>query len=329
MPVSTLDSAEEFEEKGWADIEFVGFRYIGPESITTNRDIRQRAGYNGPAKFQRGRVYFALLPTNLNGEHVANSEMSAAALEARGDFEVIYDPERLTEALLERNYLPPDVFYEGFDLWKRQHVMDKLGLEDLGRIHERADEAPYREALRELAGVESDDEAAVSQQRAESYTDRFSRSELVAIVDVLQPHGPGTITLDSAGLTECAEYLTLFDAGEVEQAVDVALGEADADDLDVDSVGDDANTDAAGEEPHTVPSPPVNPTDLTVDELQAELSDRSHGWTLGKLLGLAAAETDGDNRTTAIEAIRDKYEALGGEVTDAGSLVPPENLSDG
>ena len=230
MPVSTLPSAQEFEEKRWAEIEFVGFRYIGPNSMKTDRDIPRRAGYGGPPKFQRGRVYLGLLPTWLDEDHIANSNLGVHALEARTDFEVIYDPERLAKALLSRNYLPPDVFYEGFDRWKRQKVLEKLDLEDKGRVFEKDDEEPYREQLREIAGVEQDDDAAVSQQRAETYVGRFSRSKITEIVKLLRDD-TDEIDLRTAGQTDMAEYLTRFDPDVVELAVDVATDEADPDDL--------------------------------------------------------------------------------------------------
>lgn len=203
MPVSTLPSAQEYEENGWATVEFVGIRYVGPESTKIDRDIRRRGGYAGPPKFQRGRVYFALVPTWLDAEHIQNANIGAHAIEARSDFEVIYDAERLARALLARNYLPADVFYEGFDRWKRRKVMEKLGLKDAGRVFGKDDEEPYREQLRELAGVEEDEEAAVSQQRAEQYARRFSRGELQQIVAHLQegpavdpPFDPGQCTID-------------------------------------------------------------------------------------------------------------------------------------
>ncbi|RQG93735.1 hypothetical protein [Natrarchaeobius oligotrophus] len=205
MPVSTLPSAEKYEENGWAEIEFVGFRYTGPQSTKTDRNVPRRAGYAGPPKFQRGRTYFGLLPTWLDDDHIANSNIGVHALEARSDFEVIYDAGRLAEALLERNYLPPDVFYEGFDRWKRQKVLEKLDLDDAGRVFDKDDEEPYRDQLREIAGIERDDEAGVSQQRADEYTSRFSRSELSAIVGTIRkpeldnleaPFDPGECTID-------------------------------------------------------------------------------------------------------------------------------------
>ncbi|WP_434521284.1 hypothetical protein [Halorubrum sp. AS12] len=295
MPISTLASAEEFEEKDHAEVEFVGFRYTGDQSTKTDRDLRQRVGYNGPPKFQAGRVYLALLPTYLDSDHVENSNIGVHALEARNDFEVIYDAERLAEALLERNYLPPEAFYEGFDRWKRQKVMEKLNLDDAGRVFDKDDEEPYRDQLRAIAGVEADDEVSISTQRSDEYTGRFSRSEASEIITVLReaqapapPFDPSEHTIDelgekldtdedeiwdvdslnalyraerlgddrtgarnviedvlgdglepvdfeidleSAGLTDMADYLTRFDPAVVEEAADVVNGDAELSDL--------------------------------------------------------------------------------------------------
>ncbi|ELZ84455.1 hypothetical protein C453_12951 [Haloferax elongans ATCC BAA-1513] len=231
MPISTLPSAKKFEEKGHAEVEFVGFQYVGDQSTKTDHDIRRRVGYSGPPKFQQGQVYFALLPTFLDSDHVANSNMGVHALEARNDFEVIYDAERLAEALLERNYLPPEVFYEGFDRYKRRKVLEKLDLDDAGRVFAKDDEEPYRDQLRAIAGIERDEAADVSQQRADEYVSRFSRSGASEIVKLLRQDAD-EIDLRTAGLTDMAKYLTRFDPAVVETAVDVVDGEADADDLD-------------------------------------------------------------------------------------------------
>jgi len=232
MPVITLNSAEEFEEKGHADLEFVGFRYIGDRSTKTDQDVRQRAGYDGPAKFQQGHVYFAILPTHLSDDHVENSEMGVHALEARSDFEVLYDAERIAEALLNRNYLPPDVFYEGFDRWKRAKVMAKLELDDAGRVYDTSDEGPYREQLRAIANIDAGGEESVSKQRTDDYVGRFSRSDASEVVKLLRQDAD-EIDLRTAGLTDMAEYLTRFQAATVEDAVDAALGDGDPDDVDI------------------------------------------------------------------------------------------------
>jgi hypothetical protein len=247
MPVITLNSAEEFEEKGHADVEFVGFRYTGDRSVKTDQDLRQRAGYDGPPKFQQGRVYFAILPTNLDEDHVENASMGVHALEARSDFEVLYDAERLSEALLDRNYLPTDVFYEGFDRWKRAKVMEKLALDDAGRVYDTDDEAPYREQLRTIAGVESDDEASVSQQRTDEYVGRFSRAEASDVVKVVR-QDPDEIDLRTAGLTDMAAYLTRFAPDTVEQAIDAALGEDDPEDVPITRVDNPGADDDASDD---------------------------------------------------------------------------------
>lgn len=222
MPVSNLPSAKGFEEKGHADIEFVGFRYTGDASVKVDHGLQKNAGYNGPPKFQQGRTYLALLPTWLDDNHVANSHLGVRTIEVRNDFEIIYDPVRLSKSLLGRNYLPPDVFYEGFDRYKRRKVMEKLGLEDVGRVFTREDEAPWRKQLREIADVEIDEEEARSQKRVDEYTSRFSRSEAVDIVKVLR-EGPDEINLNRAGLTEMSEYMAEHDAETVETAIGKAL----------------------------------------------------------------------------------------------------------
>jgi len=248
MPISTLPSAREFEEKDHAEVEFVGFRYIGDESTKVDRDVRQRVGYNGPPKFQAGRVYLALLPTYLDANHVENNNIGVHALESRSDFEVIYDPERLAAALLDQNYLPPEAFYEGFDRWKRQKVMEKLDLDDVGRVFEKDDEEPYRNQLRAIAGVETDDEASVSTQRSDEYTSRFSRSEASEVVKVLRQDAD-EIDLRTAGLTDMADYLTRFDPSTVETAVDVVDGDAEEADLEISRVDEsEGETEDSAEE---------------------------------------------------------------------------------
>lgn len=247
MPVITVNSADDFEEKGHADFEFLGFKYTGDRSVKTDHDLRRRAGYDGPPKFQQGHVYFAILPTNLDNDHVENSHMGAHALESRGDIEVIYDRERLAEALLERNYLPADVFYEGFDKWKRRKVIKKLGLETGARVFDKDDEEPYRQELREIAGVEADDDAAVSKQRSDEYVDRFSRSEASDVVKLLRGDSD-ELDLRTAGLTDMAEYLTLFTPATVESAVDAAHGDLDPSEVDIERVdAEDTTAEDGGE----------------------------------------------------------------------------------
>lgn len=244
MPVSTLPSAQEFEEKGWADIEFVGIKYVGERSTRSAPDIPQRAGYGGPAQFQQGRTYFALLPTWLDEENVENHNIGVHALESRNDFEVIYDAERLAAALLDRNYLPTDVFYEGFVRWKRQKVLEKLDLEAGERVYNKDDEEPYRNQLREIANIERDDEAGVSKTRAEEYVSRFSRSDLSDIVKVLR-RDSDEIDLRTAGQTDMAEYLTRFESETVEQGVDVAHGDGDQSEITYALEDSDASTDGS------------------------------------------------------------------------------------
>jgi hypothetical protein len=53
----------------------------------------------------------------------------------------------------------------------------------------------------------------------------------------------------------------------------------------------------------TIESPPIDPSEYTVDELQDALEDADYDWTDATLRGLRQAEVDGQNRDTALEAI--------------------------
>ena len=78
-------------------------------------------------------------------------------MEQLEDFEVIYDPALLAEALLNRNFLPPDLFGhrdQSFEADVRNAVFDRLGLEDAGLLPNAEEE--YRKQLSEIAGVEYD-----------------------------------------------------------------------------------------------------------------------------------------------------------------------------
>lgn len=63
--------------------------------------------------------------------------------------------------------------------------------------------------------------------------------------------------------------------------------------------GDEASAEPA------VESPPFDPMDKTVDELEAALDDEDYDWNDAALRGLLEAEEDGENRDTALEAIED------------------------
>lgn len=59
-----------------------------------------------------------------------------------------------------------------------------------------------------------------------------------------------------------------------------------------------------------VESPPVDPTELTVSELTEALDDENYQWNVAALRDLLEAEEAGQNRTTAIQAIKDKINEL-------------------
>jgi hypothetical protein len=68
------------------------------------------------------------------------------------------------------------------------------------------------------------------------------------------------------------------------------------------------NDDGADSEP--VESPPVDPTTLTVDELEEALANEDYDWNVPALHGLRRAESNGDDRSGAHDAIDEKRSEL-------------------
>ena len=54
-----------------------------------------------------------------------------------------------------------------------------------------------------------------------------------------------------------------------------------------------------------IASSPIDPTDLTVDELRDALDDEDYDWDAAALRGLRESEVYGDERQTALETIND------------------------
>jgi hypothetical protein len=55
-----------------------------------------------------------------------------------------------------------------------------------------------------------------------------------------------------------------------------------------------------------VESSPIDPTDMTVNEVQDALEDEDYDWNDAALRGLIEAEQAGSNRVTALDAIKEK-----------------------
>jgi hypothetical protein len=57
-----------------------------------------------------------------------------------------------------------------------------------------------------------------------------------------------------------------------------------------------------------IETPPIDPDQLTVSEIQDALGNEGYDWNQPVLLGLLEAEKEGKNRTTAINAIEERLQ---------------------
>lgn len=240
-PETTNDNLTIFDaaEEGLCNLVLVAVRYVGRRSAVPAHDKRREAGWPGHAAFQAygddddrrpGSPQFAILPDWFDPD--VEEDRTVEAFEADEKFEVYYDQRSIAEALLERNYLPPNVFSRGYDDQVRDVVFDQL---DVG--YEGTDEATFREELREIAGLEADEEALAEETRDDArvseYRQAHPRSELATAARILGFDDESESDADRSGIIELSMWLADQDAeavrfafdGKVEAARDANAGE--------------------------------------------------------------------------------------------------------
>jgi len=147
-----------------------------------------------------------------------------AGLEALTDFEVIYDPERIAEAMLRENYLPPSAFggnraSPDYDL--RERVFEFLDLpKRLGSAESPEAEKAIREALAETAGVDRDDtEEPLDRERIQELKQDYSRNDLISAASEFADLSD-EMDLGTAKKHDVAEALSDKDNAAVREALD-------------------------------------------------------------------------------------------------------------
>lgn len=209
-----INYAEEnirLEEEGHCNLVLVAARYTGRKSSTTPTKYNRQAAWPSRSAFQGGPedpdgdgrlpgpAQGALVP-DWTGEDTENRTVEA--LESDPDIEVLYRPEAIAHAMLEANYLDPNVFGQGFDPDLRDRVFDALGLRDVGVRNE----AEYRKQLREIAGLDADADEIQAETRDDSrvtdYRSAHTRAELVDAASILGKDDP-----EDAGKIELATWL--------------------------------------------------------------------------------------------------------------------------
>jgi hypothetical protein len=142
-------------------------------------------------------------------------------LEGRPDLEVLYPDqrERFAEVLLEQDTLPENVFGRGASRDMQDRVFDALGLGT------RADAGPFRDQLRDIAGVDEPAEDDADESTVQSLAESYSRSELGDIATELRADADEFNLRENPGKTDRADFIAGFDRDERSAAVDAALGE--------------------------------------------------------------------------------------------------------
>lgn len=231
MGIHWLQQNFELEKDGKTSLTLIGIRYTGNRATKSVDVYRREAAWPGVAPLQGGAVQedgsrepgpmqFGLVP-DWTDEDV--EDRTVIKLERDPDIEVVYDPASIAHALLQKNYLPPEVFDRGYEVDLREKVFDALGLKDVG-----ARNVPgYREQLREIAGLEDDlkDDAARDNSRVTELVKGYPRRDLLEAAEAFG------FSESNAGLTDVAEFLADQDNALVEQAID----DPDSVDIDVDS----------------------------------------------------------------------------------------------
>lgn len=150
--MAILANPQYFEQEHEGNVEqvLVAVRYVGPNrKYSSNAAVNQGRFPNRQA-FLNGQWYVAFVPETLPDDDTGTG---IAWFERSAEFDVAFEPERIAEVLLERNYVslaPGGPIGEGDSLpGFDAKVEEGLGLDD-----EIEAGASYEEQLEELAGVE-------------------------------------------------------------------------------------------------------------------------------------------------------------------------------
>jgi len=226
------DQTIDLEQDDRVETVVAGLRYTGRQSTVPPQRPRDQGGWPGRATFQGGSVaerneegtvierepgpiQIGVIPDWIDGDTVEGGTLPG--LEALHDFEVIYDPAKLAQRILEANYLPPIVFggpQTPPDYPARKRVFDALDIpESVGTAP--AAEAQIREHLAETAGVDLDEEEPPDASREQEYIDEYTRSDLYHAAQALGHD----VEWSDATKTELAEVLAQESPGDVRDAL--------------------------------------------------------------------------------------------------------------
>jgi len=226
------DQTLDLEQDERVETVVAGLRYTGTKSTVPATRPRDQGGWPGRAAFQGGPVVerdddgivrerepgpiqIGVIPDWIDSDTVEGGTLPG--LENLSDFEVIYDPARLGEAILEANYLPSMVFggpETPPEYAVREEVFAALYLPDsLGTAP--AAEQQLREALAKTAGMDLDEEEPPDVSREREYKEEYSRADLYHAAEALDHD----IEWSDARKTDLAETLAQESPSDVREAL--------------------------------------------------------------------------------------------------------------
>jgi len=224
----------DLEQDDKVDTIVAGLRYTGTKSTAPPSRPRRQGGWPGRASFQAGPVteesddgtvvardpgpiQIGVVPDRIDTDYVEGG--SLPGLENLSDFEVVYDPAELAQAILGGNYLPSNVFggeRTAPDYDVRERVFAALDLPDsLGTAGSPDAERRIREALAETADVDLDDEEPPDASREIEYRNEYTRSDLYSAAQDLGHD----VEWATATKTDMAELLAGESPGDVRAAL--------------------------------------------------------------------------------------------------------------
>lgn len=205
MIINYEDQHLDLEEEGRCNVVLIAVRYTGPRSSVPADRYRNDAAWPGNSalqargdygNFDPGPPQGALIPDWTDDE---TENRTVEALEADADIDVFYTKRDIARAMLETNYLDPNVFGRGYDDRVREKVLEFLDID-----YEGTDETTFRAELREVAGIEAGEEVVQAEARDSArvteYRQGYPRGDLVDAARILgfeDAEGAGKIQLST------------------------------------------------------------------------------------------------------------------------------------
>ena len=248
--IHTHKKHHDLEEQGDIELVLVALRYVGGRTIENTPQLHQRGGWMGSVRWNPNQTRVGFVPDWAadgieQGRNVSN-------IESMGKFEVVYDPAEIAEILLSKNYLPVNVYGQSHDRRVRRRFFEEMGIDNPpGVLYPDEDDSEARNQLRELAGIEPDDDNKQTKDAAKSFgaqiKDDYPRSEVESAAEILAFDGDVT----TAQKSDLAEHIATY-------SKDIAVAALRGESVEL---NDDGDAEIVDDEPESL-------EDLKRDELQ-------------------------------------------------------------